>query len=97
MALSLIFTWNWYFYWLLHEIGTFIDFYMKLVLLLTFTWNWYFYWLLHEIGTFIDFYMKLVLLSVFKGNNSCKTYNFRIRVGNVQMVYEELDLAINLI
>jgi hypothetical protein len=54
MALSLIFTWNWYFYWLLHEIGTFIDFYIKLVLLLTFTWNWYFYWLLHEIGYDFD-------------------------------------------
>jgi len=23
----------------------------------------------------------------FKGNNSCKTYAFRIKVGNVQMVY----------
>ena len=27
------------------------------------------------------------LLSTLKGNNSCKTYNFRIKVGNVQIVY----------
>jgi hypothetical protein len=27
------------------------------------------------------------LLPALKGNNSCKMYNFRIKVGNVQMVY----------
>jgi hypothetical protein len=27
------------------------------------------------------------LLPNLKGNNSCKMYNFRIKVGNVQMVY----------
>ena len=25
-----------------------------------------------------------------KGNNSCKTYNFRIKAGNVQMVYSHV-------
>ena len=40
---------------------------------------------------FIDF------LPTFKGNNSCncKTYNFRIKVGNVQMVdWQEIFTAI---
>jgi hypothetical protein len=39
----------------------------------------YFHWTLHS--------WKGTLLSALKGNNSCKTYNFRIKVGNVQMVY----------
>ena len=34
-----------------------------------------------------ELYMKGELLSTLKGNNSYKTYNFRIKVGNVQMVY----------
>jgi hypothetical protein len=37
----------------------------------------YFHWNLHERGH----------LSTLKGNNSCKTYNVRINVGSVQMVY----------
>ena len=32
-------------------------------------------------------YLKVHFCRVLRGNNSCKTYNFRIRVRNVQMVY----------
>ena len=34
------------------------------------------HWSLHERGSFCH----------LKGNNSCKTYNFRIKVGNVEIV-----------
>jgi len=39
---------------------------------------------------FIDFLLERngTLLSTLKGNNSCKTCNFRIKVGNVQMLYQ---------
>ena len=33
---------------------------------------------------FHELCMKGVLLADLKGNNSCKTYNFRIKVGTVQ-------------
>jgi hypothetical protein len=37
---------------------------------------------------FIELCMKGgTLLPTLKGNNSCKTYNFRIKVRNVQMIY----------
>ena len=32
-------------------------------------------------------YILLSLIFALKGNNSCKTYNFRIKVGNVHVVY----------
>jgi hypothetical protein len=35
----------------------------------------------------LHFAWKRTLLSALKGNNSSKTYNFRITVGNVQMIY----------
>ena len=28
-----------------------------------------------------------IILSALKGNNSCKTYNYGIKIANVQMVY----------
>jgi hypothetical protein len=37
--------------------------------------------------TFNELYMNGDLLPALKGNNSCKTDNSRIKVGNVQMVY----------
>jgi len=36
---------------------------------------------------FIKLCMKETLLSALKGNNSCKTHNFRTEVRNVQMVF----------
>ena len=36
---------------------------------------------------FIELCIKGTILPALKGNNSCKMYNFRIIVGNVQMVY----------
>ena len=32
----------------------------------------------------LNFAVKATLLPALKGNNSCKMYNFRIRVGNMQ-------------
>jgi hypothetical protein len=37
------------------------------------------------------FAWKEVLLPTLKGNNSCEMYNFRIKVGNVQMLHAEFD------
>jgi hypothetical protein len=34
-----------------------------------------------------ELYMKGDPMTALKGNNSCKIYNFRIKVGNVQIVY----------
>jgi len=38
---------------------------------------------------FIEYCMRGDPLSALKGNNSCKMYNFRIKVGNMQMFYCE--------
>jgi len=35
----------------------------------------------------LSFALKGVCLPPLRGNNSCKTNNFRIKVGNVEMVY----------
>ena len=35
----------------------------------------------------VDICMNEDPLPVFKGNNSCKTNNFRMKVGNVQIFY----------
>ena len=35
----------------------------------------------------LNFVWKETILSVLKGNNSSNTYKFRIKVGNVQMIY----------
>jgi len=32
-----------------------------------------------------------ILLSILEGKNCCITYHFRIKVGNVQMVYLRID------
>ena len=35
---------------------------------------------------------KQILLA-FKGNNSCKMYNFKIKIGNVQMMNCPVDIT----
>ena len=39
---------------------------------------------------------KGAILSVLKGNNSCKTYKFRIKVRNLQMLFNEWKVKIEL-
>ena len=39
---------------------------------------------------------KDVIMPILKGNNSCKTYNFRIKVGKVQTVYCYETFQVNL-
>jgi len=36
---------------------------------------------------FIELCIKGTPLSALRGNNSCKTYNFRIKVGNLLTIY----------
>jgi len=49
---------------------------------------------------FIELSIKGNCFPALKDNNSCKTYNFRINVGNVQMVYkntESLRFSLNIL
>ena len=39
---------------------------------------------------YIELYMKGPFKAALKGNNSCNTHNFKIKVRNVKMVYVKL-------